>query len=76
MSDAERTVDTMAIFERRILGTHVLIMAWVAHVVCAEAVEDCHRAAVLAFPVNLCCSMLFTVGATGANLLQKAVLAN
>ena len=76
MSDSKRAIDTMAVLEWWVIRCDVLVMTRIAHVVCAEAVEDCHRAAVLAFPVNLCCSMLFTVGATGANLLQKAVLAN
>ena len=65
----------MAVLEWWIIRCDVFIMTRMAHVVCTEAVEDGHRAAVLAFPVNLSRSMLRTGGASSADFLQKAVLA-
>ena len=50
-------------------------MAWVAHVVSAEAVEKGDGAAVHAFPVDLCLSMFGTVSVPNAQLLRSAVLA-
>lgn len=75
MGDAERTIDTMAVLERRIHTIVVLIVTVIAKVVSAEAAEESSGAAEHAFPVNLFCSVLFTACSTGTKFLQEAVLA-
>ena len=71
MGDAERTIDTMAVLERRILriSTVVNIVAVIAKVVSAEAAEESSGAAEHAFPVDLFCSVLFTACSTGTKFL-------
>ena len=70
MGDAERAVDAMAVLERRILGSHVLIMAWVAHVVRSEAAEERNGTAVHALPVDLDAAMFLARRLTGTHLLE------
>ena len=76
MSDSQRTIDAVAVFEGRVLRAIVLIMARFAHVVGAKAAEESSGAAVHAFPVDLYLSMLLTLGAPCADFLEEAVLAH
>ena len=76
VSDSQRTIDAMAVLKRWIACAVVLIMARLAHVVGTEAAEESSGAAIHAFPVDLYLSMLFAGSLSGADFLEKAVLAH
>jgi hypothetical protein len=75
VGDAKRAVNAVAVMERRILSTHVLIVARVAHVVGAEAAEKSNGTAVHALPVDLNAAVRLTRSLTSTNLLKEAILA-
>lgn len=76
MSDAERAIDTVAVFERRSEGAVVLLVAREAEVVCAEASVKGGGAAELALPVNLDVTVLFASSLASTDLLEEALLAH
>ena len=75
MGDAKRAVDAVTVLERRVLSTHVFIMARVAHVVRSEAAEERNGTAVHALPVDLDAAMRLAGGLSGTDLLEEAILA-
>ena len=75
VGDAKRAVDAVTVLERRVLSTHVFIMARVAHVVRSEAAEERNGTAVHALPVDLDATMRLAGGLSGTDLLEEAILA-
>jgi len=73
--DAERAVNSVAVLERRVARAIVLVVARIAHVMGAEAAEECSGTAVLALPVDLRSTVRLTLSLASADLLKEAVLA-
>ena len=72
---SERAVDSTAVLG---FTTQVpaLIVASFAEVSCSEAMEECYRAAEVAFPVYLCFAVLFAISLSCTVCLELAVFAS
>ena len=71
---AKRTIDPSAVLNLQIV--RVAIVTSFAEVSRSEAMEQSHRATVVALPVDLLCSMLLAFSLTSAIGFQLAVFAS